>query len=290
MNFFLVSGLSGSGKSIALQALEDMGYYCIDNLPANLLPRFADEFLRQGTEGLADCAVSIDSRNRPFLRSLPDNLDALRELGLNYKILFLEADEEILVKRFSETRRKHPLTDHATALVEGIRREKELLDPLALSAARRINTSDTTPQELRGLVRDFAGREVGESLTLLFESFGYKHSVPRDADFVFDVRCLPNPHWQNGLRPLTGLDAEVRDFLAGSDNVAEMIRQIREFIEHWLPAFQAENRSYITVAIGCTGGQHRSVYVADRLAGHFKDRPFNVQVRHRELPGPVDHP
>jgi RNase adapter protein RapZ len=290
MNFFLVSGLSGSGKSIALQALEDMGYYCIDNLPANLLSRFAEEVMRQSEEGISDCAVSIDSRNRQFMQALPDNLQELQNLGLDYKILFLEADEEILVKRFSETRRKHPLTDQRTALVEGIRREKELLEPLALAAARRIDTSDTTAQELRGLVRDFAGREIGESLTLLFESFGYKHSVPRDADFVFDVRCLPNPHWQEDLQPLTGLDPEVGAFLEQSSNVGDMINQIREFLERWLPAFQAEHRSYITVAIGCTGGQHRSVFVVDRLAAHFKDKPFNVQVRHRELPNAPDAP
>lgn len=292
MNFFLVSGLSGSGKSIALQALEDMGYYCIDNLPANLLARFATEVMSQnGKEGGSngqDYAVSIDSRNRQFLSLLPTNLAELQELGLNYKILFLEADEEILVKRFSETRRKHPLTDPHTALVEGIRREKELLEPLAAAASRRIDTSDTTPQELRGLVRDFAGREIGESLTLLFESFGYKHSVPRDADFVFDVRCLPNPHWQESLKPLTGLDQPVREFLQKSERVEEMIRRIKEFIEYWLPAFQEENRSYITVAIGCTGGQHRSVYIADRLAGHFKSKPFAVQVRHRELPSALN--
>ena len=284
MNLFLVSGLSGSGKSIALQALEDMGYYCIDNLPANLLSRFADEFMNQTDLGLKDCAVSIDSRNRQFLQALPANLEELEQLGLNYKILFLEADEEILVTRFSETRRKHPLTDHRTALVEGIRREKQLLEPVAAAATRRIDTSDTTPQELRGLVRDFAGREIGESLALLFESFGYKHSVPRDADFVFDVRCLPNPHWEESLQPLTGLDQEVRDFLLESDHVREMTAQIRDFIEYWLPAFQAENRSYITVAIGCTGGQHRSVFVAQQLAEHFKGKPFHVQVRHRELP------
>lgn len=288
MNFFLVSGLSGSGKSIALQALEDMGYYCIDNLPASLLSRFASEVMSRDEDGSPDCAVSVDSRNRQFLGLLPANLEELERLGLNYKILFLEADEEILVKRFSETRRKHPLTDHRTALIEGIRREKVLLDPLATAATRRIDTSDTTPQELRGLVRDFAGREIGESLTLLFESFGYKHSVPRDADFVFDVRCLPNPYWQKSLQPLTGIDEPVREFLLKSERVNQMIGQIRDFIEYWLPAFQEENRSYITVAIGCTGGQHRSVYIADRLAGHFKSKPFHVQVRHRELPGAVE--
>lgn len=284
MNFFLISGLSGSGKSIALQALEDMGYYCIDNLPAILLPRFAEAVMKQNENGITDCAVSIDSRNRRFMESLPASLEQLRELGLTYRILFLEADEQVLVKRFSETRRKHPLTDQRTALLEGIRQEKALLEPLAADAARRVDTSHTTPQELRGLVRDFAGHELGESLALLFESFGYKHSVPRDADFVFDVRCLPNPYWQEPLRPLTGLDDEVRSFLEQTRSVGEMVRRIRDFIEYWLPAFQAENRSYITVAIGCTGGQHRSVYIAEQLARHFERDTLNVQVRHRELP------
>lgn len=283
MNFFIVSGLSGSGKTLALQALEDLGYYCIDNLPAVLLPHFAREFLGQADSGFANSAVGIDSRNRGFLGSLPDNLQALEDLGLDYKIIFLEADESILITRYSETRRRHPLTDRDTPLLEGIRREKSFLAPLSAAAARRINTSYTTPQELRGLIREFAGGEIGPSLTLLFESFGYKHGLPLDADFVFDVRCLPNPYWKPELRPFNGLQHEIMTFLEDHEEVTQMVEHIRNFIETWLPRFRAENRSYITVAIGCTGGQHRSVYVAQKLFDYFGGQPINVQVRHREL-------
>ncbi len=283
MNFFIVSGLSGSGKTIALQALEDMGYYCIDNLPAVLLPQFARAFLAQSDGGLANCAVGIDSRNRGFLGSLPANLNELGRLGLDYKIIFLEAEEGVLVQRFSETRRKHPLTDHETALLEGIRREKRLLEPLSRASNRHIDTTRTTPRELRGLVRDFAGGEIGESLTLLFESFGYKHGTPIDADFVFDVRCLPNPYWNDELRPYSGLDDVVQRFLTSHVDVERMIEHIRRFVETWLPKFKAENRSYITIAVGCTGGRHRSVYVAQKLSEYFRAQPLNVQVRHREL-------
>lgn len=283
MNFFIVSGLSGSGKSIALQALEDMGYYCIDNLPAVLLPHFAQQFLAQTQPGFEHCAVSIDSRNRGFLESLPTNLEELGKLGLDYKIIFLGAEEPVLIQRYSETRRKHPLTDHDTPLVEGIRREKELLAPLSNAATQNIDTTYTTPQELRGLVRDFAGGELSAAPTLLFESFGYKHGTPLDADFVFDVRCLPNPFWESELRSLTGLDTDVVKFLEQHSEVPRLISDVRSFVERWLPHFKAENRSYITVALGCTGGQHRSVYVAEQLADYFGRQPINVQVRHREL-------
>ncbi len=283
MNFFIVSGLSGSGKSIALQALEDLGYYCIDNLPSILLPGFAREVLTGPQAKIENCAVGIDSRNRGFLEVLPETLSEISDLGLEYKILFLEADEGVLIKRYSETRRKHPLTDSGTALIEGIRGELELLSPLHQAATRHIDTTHTTAQELRGLVRDFAGGGADSPLTLLFESFGYKHGTPRDADFVFDVRCIPNPFWQEGLRELSGKDPAVIEFLQGKEEAGRMIDHIIAFIEDWLPSFQKENRSYITVAIGCTGGQHRSVFVADRLGRHFDGGRLNVQVRHREL-------
>ncbi len=283
LNFFIVSGLSGSGKSIALQALEDLGYYCIDNLPAVLLPQLAKQFAGTATQPFSHVAVSIDSRNRGFLETLPDQLQALQKLGTDYKILFLEAQEPILVKRYSETRRRHPLTDPDTPLLEGIRREKALLDPMSKAATRHIDTSRTTPQELRGIVRDFAGAEVSESPTLLFESFGYKHGTPIEADFVFDVRCLPNPYWEPELRNRTGLDPEVADFLEKYKEVPRMIEHIRDFVQTWLPNFKAENRSYITIAIGCTGGQHRSVYITKKLVEYFRAQPLQVQLRHREL-------
>ena len=284
INFIIVSGLSGSGKTIALQALEDMGYYCIDNLPANLLPHFAAELTRNDDGAIPNCAVSIDVRNLNFLGSLPKNLDALRDLNIDYKIIFLDADLPTLLVRYSETRRKHPLTDDETSLIEAINNERSLLEPLSTQATRLIETTQTTPHELRDTVRTFAGASSRHELTVLFESFGFKHGNPLDADFVFDVRCLPNPYWKPELRPLTGLDAEVEMFLGNQQSVRDMISQIGEFIENWLPEFQAENRSYITIALGCTGGQHRSVYIAARLADNFADNgKVNVQVRHREL-------
>ncbi len=283
MNFFIISGLSGSGKSIALNALEDMGYYCIDNLPAVLLPHFAQELLSESSLSIHHAAVSIDSRNRYFLESLSENLKQIEALGLNYKVIFLEAEESTLIKRFSETRRRHPLTDATTPLVEGIRLEKDLLTPLSTKSTKQIDTTTTTAHELRGIVRDFAGGMSKQGLSLLFQSFGFKHGAPLDADFVFDVRCLPNPYWEPDLRSLTGQDQAVIDYLEKQQQVPVMIRQIEQFLTSWLPHFVAEHRSYITVAIGCTGGQHRSVYVARQLTAHFASQPYNVQIRHREL-------
>lgn len=283
MNVFIVSGLSGSGKSIALQALEDLGYYCIDNLPAVLLPAFTNELLATKNVDVENCAVGIDSRNRGFLEVLPATLEEIACRGLDYRILYLEAEESVLISRYSETRRKHPLTNSATALIEGIRGEGELLYPMRAAASRVIDTSHTTAQELRRLVRDFAGAGEDANLTLLFESFGYKHGAPLDADFVFDVRCIPNPYWSSELRELTGKDPRVIEFFSDKPDAMRMTDDIKGFIENWLPQFQTENRTYITVAIGCTGGQHRSVYIAETLADHFKKHQLNIQLRHREL-------
>ena len=281
MNFFIVSGLSGSGKSIALQALEDLGYYCIDNLPAILLPAFTDKLLTARDQELENCAVGIDSRNRGFLEALPTTLEDIGQRGLGYKILFLEAEESVLIKRYSETRRKHPLTDSETALIEGIRGERELLFPLRTEASRVIDTSHMAAQELRRMVREFSSGAGKSRLTLLFESFGYKHGAPLNADFVFDVRCIPNPYWNTSLRHLTGKDPKVIRFLEDQDDTPRMITDIKSFLVNWLPQFGADNRTYITVAIGCTGGQHRSVYIADALTALFENQDLNVQVRHR---------
>lgn len=283
MSFLIISGLSGSGKSIALQALEDMGFYCIDNLPAALLPHFAQQVLHAGDDNLKNAAVGIDARNRSFLDAVPPSLEQLESLGIHYRIVFLEAEEAVLVKRFKETRRKHPLTDQETPLLEGIRLEKELLEPLAFHAARRIDTTHTTPHQLRQLVYDFARGESTQGMTLLFESFGFKHGTPLDADYVFDVRCLPNPYWQSELRKHSGLDQPVVQFLERHDQVQAMFEQLRDFLERWLPHFEQEHRSYMTIAIGCTGGQHRSVYLAQRLAAHFAGKGIKTQIRHREL-------
>jgi UPF0042 nucleotide-binding protein len=283
MSFFIVSGLSGSGKSIALQALEDSGFYCIDNLPAVLLPHFAGLLADMRNNAIANVAIGLDVRNRAFLADLPQSLEALRARGIHYRIIFLEAEDSILVKRFKETRRKHPMLDHQTPLVEAIRAEKELLEPLSFDAALRIDTTRTTPHELRSQVRNFARGEDTAGLTLLFESFGYKHGTPLDADYVFDVRCLPNPYWQTELRQYTGLDDPVVRFLDKHGDVQEMFAEIRDFLEKWLPRFEREDRTYLTIAIGCTGGQHRSVYLVHRLAEHFANKGLKTQVRHREL-------
>jgi UPF0042 nucleotide-binding protein len=283
MSFFIISGLSGSGKSIALQALEDTGFYCIDNLPAVLLPHFAGLVADMRNNATLNVAIGLDVRNRAFLADLPQSLEALRARGIHYRIIFLEAEDSILVKRFKETRRKHPMLDHQTPLVEAIRAEKQLLEPLSFDAALRIDTTRTTPHELRSQVRNFARGEDTVGLTLLFESFGYKHGTPLDADYVFDVRCLPNPYWQTELRQYTGLDEPVVRFLDKHDDVREMFNEICGFLEKWLPRFEREDRTYLTIAVGCTGGQHRSVYLVHRLAEHFANKGLKTQVRHREL-------
>ena len=283
MSFFIVSGLSGSGKTIALQALEDTGFYCIDNLPAALLPHFAGLLADMRNNAIASVAIGLDVRNRAFLADLPKSLEDLRTRDIHYRIIFLEAEDSILVKRFKETRRKHPMSDHRPPLVEAIHAEKKLLEPLSFDAALRIDTTRTTPHELRAQVRNFARGEETAGLTLLFESFGYKHGTPLDADYVFDVRCLPNPYWQAELRQYTGLDEPVVRFLEQQDDVRIMLEEIRGFLEKWLPRFEREDRTYLTIAVGCTGGQHRSVYLVRRLAEYFSNKGVKTQVRHREL-------
>ena len=283
MSFFIVSGLSGSGKTIALQALEDAGFYCIDNLPVSLIPHFASEVKQRIAEPLARAAIGIDARNRAFLTDVPRVLDDLRNRDIHYRVIFLEADEAILVKRFKETRRPHPMVNASTSLLEAIRLEKQLLEPLAFAAAIRIDTTHTTPHELRHQVHEYARGEDTAGMTLLFQSFGYKHGTPLDADFVFDVRCLPNPYWQPELRRYSGMDEPVIRFLEAQDEVQEMYDQLREFLERWLPRFEREDRTYVTVAIGCTGGMHRSVFLVNRLARHFSERGVKIQIRHREL-------
>ena len=282
MSLIIVSGLSGSGKTIALQALEDLGFYCIDNLPASLLLPFARQ-LRVPGENPRQAAVGIDARNSAFLDALPESLAQLKALDFPYRIIFLEAEEGVLVQRFKETRRKHPLTDSNTPLLESIRREQKLLEPLAFDPAIRIDTTNTTPHELRSRVQDFAHGDSAGRMTLLFESFGFKKGTPIDADYVFDVRCLPNPHWQPELRPFTGRDPQVAAFLEQYPQVERMFADLRDFLDRWLPSFEGERRSYMTVALGCTGGQHRSVYLVERLAAHFAGRGLRTQIRHREL-------
>ena len=283
MDFIIVSGMSGSGKSIALHALEDLGYYCIDNLPAVLLPQLSDYF-GQNLESLSDkAAVSIDSRNQQFLQAVPSNIGPLRDAGLTVRIIFLISDNETLVRRYSETRRRHPLTNGTTTLIDGIIEERQLLSPLEQDADRRIDTTSTSPYQLRAMIRQFVSGQHQSGTTLVFKSFGFKHGTPSDADYIFDVRCLPNPYWETELRDMTGLDNQVIDFLETGHAARVLVAQISDFLDHWLPHYDKESRSYLTVALGCTGGQHRSVYVAQRLVDYFQYRDTPVQVAHRDL-------
>ena len=278
MQLVLITGLSGSGKSVALNALEDAGYYCVDNLPVKLLPELV-AFLTQA--GYSRAALSIDVRSGTTLDALPQHLSALRQTGTDVTVLFLQAKADTLIQRFSETRRRHPLGGDNRTLAEAIARERELLEPVA-DVSHHIDTSDLSPNVLRSWVRDFVHLPAA-GLTLLFQSFAYKYGVPLDTDMVFDVRCLPNPHYDPKLRPFTGRDQPVVEFLANDPGVQKMLDDIRRFIDEWLPCFDRDSRSYLTIAIGCTGGRHRSVYLAEALAEYFRTRHGSVLVRHREL-------
>lgn len=271
----IVTGLSGSGKSIALRALEDSGYYCIDNLPATMLATIADHLDADHKR----IAISIDSRSIA-IETLPVHINQLKSKNIDVQVLFLESNVETLVKRFSETRRKHPLSKDAITLAESIALERDLLGGLG-SLGHVIDTSYLSANTLRGWVREVVSIEHA-GLTLLFTSFGFKHGIPLDADFVFDVRCLPNPHYDPALRDLTGRDEKVQDFLKDHATVTDMMHDIRNYVEKWLPCFVLDNRSYLTVAIGCTGGQHRSVFLVEQLSQYFKDKQ-KVLTRHREL-------
>lgn len=280
----IVSGLSGSGKTVALHTLEDNGCYCIDNLPVTMLAAFGEHVTNLEPEAVGHYAVGVDARNRMHdLEAFPEILTELQRVtGIQPEILFLTADENTLIKRFSETRRRHPLSSSDVPLADAIARERALLVPIQSQADLVIDTTETTLHQLRDLVRQRLTRN-SRKLSLLFQSFGFKHGAPTDADFVFDARVLPNPHWEPTLRALTGQDEPVARYLSSHASVETMYTDIRDFLDRWIPAFKAENRSYLTVAIGCTGGQHRSVYLCGRLADHFDDGTQDVSVRHREL-------
>ncbi len=279
MELVLISGLSGSGKSVALNLLEDAGFYCVDNLPVVMLTVLID-MLRQ--EKISKVAVGIDARSGDGIELLPERLRQLEKNGVRYSFLFLQAGEETLIKRYSESRRRHPLTTENRTLEEAIRRESELLAPLA-ELGHRIDTSDLKANALRDRVRQFISGTGEGGLTLLFQSFGFKHGLPLDVDLVFDVRCLPNPFYDLALRPLTGRDAPVIAFLEASPDVLRMRRDIARFVADWLPSYVRDNRSYLTVGIGCTGGQHRSVYLAETLCREFAGQAPRVLVCHRGL-------
>ncbi|HEC18946.1 MAG TPA: RNase adapter RapZ [Gammaproteobacteria bacterium] len=285
MKLVVISGVSGSGKSTALHVLEDQGYYCIDNLPVGLLPDFAVKMNAFPGQLGELAAVGIDARNPPLdLSRFPEILDTLKKAGVDCEVIFLDADDEVLLKRFSETRRKHPLTDDEVALQEAIHHERRLLQPIIDRADLFTDTTHSNVHQLRDLIRERIHGDQQVSLSILFESFGFKHGMATDADFVFDARCLPNPHWENNLRALSGRDQPVADFLQGQELVEKFVAQIQTLLSEWIPCFEADNRSYLTVAIGCTGGQHRSVYLTERIGQHFQGQRENVIIRHRDLP------
>ena len=280
MELILISGFSGSGKSVALNLLEDSGYYCIDNLPVAMLTILV-RMLRE--EKISKLAVAIDARSGGGIKLLPEKLRMLSEDNVHPTFLFLYANEETLLKRYSESRRRHPLAKEQQTLAEAIQIESKLLSPIS-DLGHRIDTSGLKANALREWVRQFVEADTHRGLTLMFQSFGFKHGIPLDADLVFDVRCLPNPHYTPALRPLTGRDREVIEFLEAEPEVLRMRADIARFVTDWLPSYIHDNRNYLTVAIGCTGGQHRSVYLAESLAAEFT-KQARVLVRHRTLAG-----
>ncbi len=283
MRLVIVSGLSGSGKSVALDALEDMGFYCIDNVPAALLEGLIIQTIEARDALYDNIAVGVDARNRAAdLQSLPDLLDSLKGRGVECEVLFLHAEDQVLLQRYRETRRRHPLRTQSMSLQDAISEERDLLGPIIYAANLVIDTTQTSIHELRENLRSRIGRDQRE-LSIQIESFGFKYSVPYDADFVFDVRCLPNPYWDPALRGKNGRDAEVAAFLAASDVTESMYQDILAFLRNRIPEYTENNRNYLTVAIGCTGGQHRSVYLVERLAAALREAHEGVLVRHNQL-------
>jgi UPF0042 nucleotide-binding protein len=283
MQLVIISGRSGSGKSTALHQLEDEGYYCIDNLPVSLLPALVQETSRPEFSHFRGTAVCIDARNAwKDLASFGDIVNAL-PTSVQREILFLDAEDSALIKRFSETRRRHPLSSETTPLAEAIVRERQLLEPISSDASLVLDTTRMTIYELRDAIKQRLLKNLTGTMSVLFQSFGFKRGLPADADLVFDVRMLPNPHWVKELRLRNGLDPEVRDFLESQPLADELYRDICAYLDTWLPRYKDSNRSYMTVAIGCTGGQHRSVYLADRLFHRYREHYPDIHIRHREL-------
>ena len=282
MRLIVVSGRSGSGKSTALTVLEDAGFNCIDNLPAILLKPILEETLYSSHSEEIGLAICIDARNRS-LNKFTELFDEIDRTKINCELVFFDALDETLLKRFSETQRPHPLTSKTRDIQEAIKLESKSLEKVSEKADLRIDTSTLTQRELRNLIVDRIIKRRAKTLNLAFSSFGYKHGIPKDADYVFDMRCLPNPFWSKTLKNLTGLDQDVKSFLAEQDLVEEMVQDLIFYLSKWISQFEDYNKLYMTVAIGCTGGQHRSVYVVERMAEYFKEKPINIIVRHREL-------
>jgi RNase adapter protein RapZ len=284
MRLIIVSGLSGSGKSVALAMLEDLEFYCVDNIPAGLLPGFIAYTVRTSEPAYRRTAVGVDARNRPEdLADVPRLVEELRRSGIGCEVLFLRADDDTLIKRFSETRRRHPLSRAGVGLHEALEQEQRMLAPVANAADLTVDTSSLSVHELRELIRERVVERKAGGPSLLFQSFAYRHGVPDDADFVFDARALPNPYWEPSLRDCTGRDAAVEAFMSRHEEAARFLEDVTGFLERWLPSLVRSNRSYLTVAVGCTGGQHRSVYFAEKLAAHFDGRFGRALIRHRDL-------
>lgn len=285
MKLVIVSGLSGSGKTVALRTLEDAGYYCIDNLPLGMLPELVDNMIKTGPEPYDLVAIAIDARSGV---DSTDRFDVIMrhisQHSLQRTVLFLTADTSRLLKRFSETRRKHPLSRQGLPLADAIQQEKKMLEDVHANADMSIDSSNLNVHELRQIIIDQLLSRTSSEMGILLQSFGFKNGVPADTDFVFDVRCLPNPHWEQDLRPLTGRDKAVVKYLEAYPEVEEMYTSIYGFLTDWIPRFEKENRSYMTISIGCTGGKHRSVYLAERIVVTFKANRGSVSIRHRDMP------
>ena len=280
----IVSGISGAGKTVVLNTLEDISFYTIDNLPASLLNNLIEQFSEENNKLANHIAIGIDARNSlEDFSFLPETIKKLKEKGIPSELIFIEASDEVLTKRFSETRRKHPLSSETVSLTDAIQQERDIIGTLAEASDLRIDTSFMQLHELRDLVRQRIDQRKKARLSLQFLSFGYKNGLPKDADFVFDLRCLPNPYWNKDLRKYSGKDQPVIDFLSKQDSAKQMLDDIEQFLERWIPQFEADNRSYLSIAFGCTGGHHRSVFIVEQLANKFNQSEKQVIIRHRDL-------
>lgn len=280
----IVSGLSGAGKTVVLNTLEDLSYYTIDNLPTSLLNTLIEQFSNTESKLAKQIAIGVDARNtQDDLSFLPGLVSSLLDQQISTELIYIEANDDVLTKRFSETRRKHPLSSDSISLVDAINREREIMSVLSEAADLRVDTSHMLLHELRNIVRQRIARREVATLSLQIMSFGYKNGIPKDSDFVFDLRCLPNPYWKKHLRHFSGKDQPIIDFLSKQNSVKQMLKDLGQFLDRWIPQFEAENRSYLSIAFGCTGGHHRSVFVAEHLAAQFRESGKQVIIRHRDI-------
>ncbi|MBI3186851.1 MAG: RNase adapter RapZ [Gammaproteobacteria bacterium] len=284
MKLVIISGLSGSGKSVALHTLEDEGYYCVDNLPLGLLPGFIEQLSGKQMRIYNEVAVGIDARSGvEELMRFNEILNDIRTKNIDVEVIYFQADINTLIKRYNDTRRRHPLAKRGIPLAEAIELEQTLISPIALTADLCLDTTRTNIHQLRSLLKERVLLKPAHEMSLLIQSFGFKNGSPSDSDFVFDLRCLPNPHWEPALRELTGQDPEVRRYLDSRQESIDMYNQLLQFLETWIPQFNAQNRYYLTISVGCTGGQHRSVYMAEKLSAALRNKFPHVSLRHREL-------